>query len=374
MTSTHRLRFPARLVPVALGLVSAVCAADSTQDRLDALEARLAALEAENTHLRTRLGEVASPPAPTAADRAHALRVSGYTQIHAGFGGAPDARFVGTDDRLFIRRVDLAVKGDLAADFDFKIEAELSSGSLGEKSGHTPRLTDAYVRWQGSDQFGLKVGQFKSAFGRAQLMPNTKLPWVERPLASDRLTVSRQVGLAAEGQLGGELVPTTYQFGIYNGTGANNSFSVNSRPMTAGRLETLVWSDDDASWTLAANAYHYNPGAGRRLGWGVDTAVSRGPLRMEAEYLNVEYADLGRTADGWWVSGLWTVVPDWQAVLAVGSYDPDTGLPADDTLSWTVGTSTLLDGDNLKLTLNYLWGDAPTGREGRLLSRLQVKF
>ena len=83
--------------------------------------------------------------------------------------------------------------------------------------------------------------------------------------------------------------------------------------------------------TVAANAYHYDFGNDRRFGWGVDTALSRGPLQIEAEYLNVEYSTLGRTADGWWVSGQWQVDSAWQAVLAVGSYDPDTLTTRDDT-------------------------------------------
>ncbi len=373
-SSSSLTRVAATALGFAIGCASLSLAADDTESRLNALEARLAALEAENSHLRTQLGEVSSAQAATVADKARGLRVAGYAQLHADFGGAPDARFIGTNNRLFIRRFDLGVKGKLAHNFDFKVESELASGSLGEKSGHTVRLTDAYVRWTGIEDLTLKFGQFKSAFGRAQLMSNTKLPWVERPLVSDRLTVSRQVGIAAEGKIGGDVLPTSYEFGVYNGTGSNTSFSVADHFMTAGRVETLLWQDDRTSWTVAANAYHYDGLIGRRFGWGVDTAISHGPLTLEAEYLNVENNDTNNTSDGWWVSGLWQVDPTWQAVLAAGSFNADTRIGGFDTMSYTVGTSYLIDGDNLKLTFNYLWGDAPTGQDGRFLSRLQVKF
>ncbi len=395
---SRSLRFGAALF---LGWATSGFAAETDiEARFAALESRLAAVERENARLRSQL-EVRSvrPPAPPLAPAADAppsaaaaelpapapksilrsLKFAGYAQIHAELGGEPDRRFTDVDNRIFIRRVDIGVSGELSHGFAFKTEAELSSGSLGEKSGHTPRLTDAYVTWAATDQFGLKIGQFKSPFGRAQLMSNTKLPLVERPLSSDSLTVSRQVGIAAEGSADPG-IPLTYSLGFFNGTGANNSFTTNSEFMTVGRVAAQVWSNDKSVWDIATNAYHYDPataGRDRRIGWGIDTRFKFGRSETEAEYLQLTTDRTGlptATAEGWWITSLWNLAPQWQAVLRFDSYDPNTDLAGDDTTAWTFGGNYLVRGDDIKFSLNYLWGDSPAAHEGRLLGRLQVKF
>ncbi|WP_221030777.1 porin [Actomonas aquatica] len=365
--------------------------ADTTEtvadDRLDALERRLDALEAENATLRQRLGEVtaadAARPAPhsllsSASKASRNLRVSGYAQIHAEFGGTPDARWNGTDDRIFIRRAIAALQGDLNNNMAFKLETELSSGSLGEKSGHTPRLTDAYLTWKVAEDFKLQVGQFKSPFGRAQLAANTKLPLVERPLVSDRLTVGRQVGVALNGAFSEDL-PIDFTVGVFNGTGANASFTNNSNLMTAGRLVARPVRQENFGWEIAVNGFHYAPktaGTDDRTGWGFDTALVTGPLLTEAEYLRSNYSGPNGTpdADGWWVATTWQAAKQWQGVVRYGTYDPAEGINNDDTRLWTVGLNYLLSGDDLKLSLNYVNGDSPSGQDDRILSRLQVKF
>ncbi|MCC5023864.1 MAG: carbohydrate porin [Candidatus Synoicihabitans palmerolidicus] len=358
---------------------AATLAADSTvESRLAALETRLASLETENAHLRTRLGKhspAMRPDAPSASvgPKVKALKVSGYSQIHAEFGGAPDERRQGTDARIFIRRDDIALRGDLGHDFSFTLEAELSSGSSGEKSGHTPRLTDAYVAWALAEDFKVQIGQFKSPFGRAQLGSNTKFPLIERPLASDRLTVGRQVGVALMGQVG-ESIPLAFNIGIFNGTGANKSFTVNSQFMTAGRVVAQLWQQNQNNWEVAANAFHYDPsqvGSAQRVGWGLDTRIKLGAFTTEAEYLRSEYDEPGSPeyrAEGWWIS------TQWQGVVHYGVYDSFTNLPGDASLLLTLGVHYLLSGDDIKLSLNYLHGDASLGIGDRLLGRLQVKF
>lgn len=374
-----------RVAAVCCAFSAAHAVAADTESRLADLERRLATLEAENAHLRTRLGEpgvapapaVAPVPAPTAV---RSLNVSGYTQLHAEFGGEPDARFTGIADRFFIRRADLAVKGDLGENFAFKFETELSSGSLGAKSGHTARLTDAFVTWTADEALSLQFGQFKSPFGRAQLAPNTRLVTIERPLVSDQLTVGRQVGVGANGVVSPLGFPLRYSVGVFNGTGANASFSTHSEFMTAGRLEARIWEQDASAWDLAVNAYHYDPaatGTDRRVGWGMDTRFARGAFATEAEYLEANYdrsAGPDVTARGWWIGTLWKVSPQWQGLVHYGTFDPNADIGRDDSALWTFGANYLIRGDDLKVSLNYLLGDAPAGRASRLLGRLQVKF
>lgn len=384
MTAKTGSLLPHRRSCFALVLVAFLpaLAQGDTEARLAAMEARLVALETENARLRLQLDTPATTttrPAAATPSPGRALKVAGYVQLHAETGGAPDARFNGIDDRFFIRRADLSVRGDLGHDFAFKIEAELASGSLAENSGHRAQLTDAYVTWSPNDQAGLMFGQFKTPFGRAQLMANTKLPMVERPLASDRLTVGRQVGAALGGRIG-ETVPVSYSVGVFNGTGTNSAFTTDSDFMTAGRVSALLWSHDHTHWEVAANAFHHNPavtGRNERTGWGIDTRLTLGPVVTEAEYLKNEYDRTGQpvsAADGWWITSVWQAAPAWQLVLNHGRFDPDTNLPGDDTTSWTFGANHLIRGEDLMLSLNYLLGDTPAGRDDRLLGRVQVKF
>ena len=354
-------------------------AADSDlESRLNALEARLASLESENHHLRSRLGEASAAFAHARPDGMRSLKVSGYSQIHAEFGGSPDARWNGTQDRIFVRRADISLSADVGHGVSFKVESELSGGSLAQNAGHTPTLTDAYVTWAMENGLSLRAGQFKSPYGRAQLASNTIQPLVERPLASDRLTVGRQIGVALSGDLN-DSFPFNYTVGVFNGTGGNASFTTNSQFMTAARVVVQMLEHQGNTWELAANGFHYDPGTpgtDRRVGWGVDTAFKTGAFLTEAEYLRSDYEGPGRSrsADGWWIGSTWSPNPVWQAVVRYGTYDPSSLLPTDDTTLWTLGLNYLVHGDDLKLSLNYLLGDDSTGRDSRVLSRLQVKF
>src|SRR5690606_36430364 len=145
------------------------------------------------------------------------------------------------------------------------------------------------------------------------------------------------------------------------------------------RLSAQLWQAEATRGELAVNAIHFDPGVSaldQIRGWGVDGAVSWRDFGAEAEYLRTEFDSpaASRETDGWWVATVWTPLPHWQGVIRYGNYDPDTRTGLNATRTWTFGVNWLLLGDDLKLSLNYLTGEQPAGRDDRFLSRVQLKF
>lgn len=65
-----------------------------------------------------------------------------------------------------------------------------------------------------------------------------------------------------------------------------------------------------------------------------------------------------------------------QAVVRYETYDPNRVIGADDSSLWTVGLNYFIKGDDLKLCVDYLFGDpaGPLADQQRLLTRLQLVF
>jgi hypothetical protein len=59
----------------------------------------------------------------------------------------------------------------------------------------------------------------------------------------------------------------------------------------------------------------------------------------------------------------------------VENFDPSSLAANDATDSWTLGGAYLINGDNLKLTLNYMQGTVGNGdSNSRILGRLQLVY
>lgn len=370
------LTLSALLTP-ALGL-----AANSIEERLAALEQQLATLARENQTLRDQLAKPAAPSV-TIGGKETKLVLGGFAQIHAETGDAPDSRYAGIHDRFTLRRARLNLRGNFGREWAFKIESDFGANTVGASSGLRAQLTDAYVDWTPHAAAQIRLGQFKTPFGWEQLMPDTQNPFAERPLANDRLTVGRQIGLGLSGSIAGGRVD--YSVGAFNGNGVNTSNNDNNDFMTAGRLAAKAWTGTahghKGAWSVGANAFTTRDTGtftGTRQGFGLDTQFTLGPAALRAEWLRNTFDPVtgaSSAADGWHLTALYDVHPDWQLTARYETYDANTATTGNEDDTWVFGCNYRINGSDLFLTLNYFAGDAKFGgHDDRLIGRFQIVF
>ena len=358
-------------------------AASTIEERVAALEEKLASLSAENSALREKLNAKPGPTPVAIAGKATKLALGGFFHLHAENGDAPDSRYAGVHDRILLRRARLNVKGSFGNDWSFKLESDFGANTVGASSGYRAQLTDGYVDWTPHAAAQLRVGQFKSPFGWEQLMPDTQNPFVERPLASDRLTLSRQIGAGLSGAFAGGRAD--YSVGVFNGNGVNTANNDNSAFLTVARISAKAWTgtvqDKPAAWSVGANAFTTRDTGtftGRKDGLGLDTQFNAGPAILRAEWLrNTSDPATGATveANGWHFTALYDLTKAWQLAARFETFDANTATANTETDTLVFGFNHRIKGNDVVLTLNYLAGDAQIGGDDdRLIARLQVVF
>jgi phosphate-selective porin OprO/OprP len=357
--------------------------AGSLEDRVAALEQQLATLSAENKALRERNDAKPGALPVTIAGKETKLALGGFVQLHAESGDAPDSRYAGVQDRLLVRRARLNIKGSFGQAWGFKLESDFGANTLGTTAAYRAQLTDVYVDWTPHAAAQLRFGQFKTPFGWEQLMPDTQNPFAERPLANDRLTVSRQIGAGLSGTVAdGRL---DYSVGAFNGNGVNNANNDNSSFMTVARVSAKAWTgklgEHSAAWSIGTNAFTTRDTGtftGRREGLGLDTQFNAGPAILRAEWLhNTSDPVTGATvkADGWHFTTLYDLTKAWQLAVRYETFDPNTAIAANETDTLVFGFNHRIKGNDLVLTLNYFAGDARIGDDDdRVIARFQVVF
>jgi phosphate-selective porin len=371
----------------------------SGEERLRQLEARLARLETQLAaaaagtevqavvrdfrSLQRELGWDGKSPLTVAraAGRERKLSLGGFVHTHAEFGGAPDSRYTGINNRVVLRRARITTKGSFAEGFEFVLQPDFGNNSIAGNSGYRGGFADAYVAWNKHEAATVQLGQFKSAFGYEQLLSDTRTPMVERSLPNDLLTFSRQIGAAVLGSILNRRI--SYNVGAYNGNGVNNGNNDNDQFMYAGRISACVWSSGANRLTVATNGLSTRESgafSGRRTSWGLDGQLAVGRFEGQAEYLHsLQNRDVGAdvTMAGWSLLAGYFVVPKtWQALVRYETYDANTRIPATTSATWVIGANYFLQGDDIKFAFNYYLGD-PAGaapRAGRFMSRVQVVF
>lgn len=358
-------------------------AASSLEERVAALEEKLASLSAENSALREKLNAKPGPTPVTTAGKATKIALGGFFHLHAEHGDAPDSRYAGIHNRVLIRRARLNIKGSFGNDWGFKIESDFGANTVGASSGYRAQLTDGYVDWTPHATAQLRLGQFKTPFGWEQLMPDTQNPFVERPLASDRLTLSRQIGVSLSGAFADGRAD--YSVGVFNGNGVNTSNNDNSAFLSVARVSAKAWTgtvqEKPAVWSVGANAFTtHNTGSftGRKEGFGLDTQLKAGPAIVRAEWLrNTSDPATGATveADGWHFTALYDLTKAWQLAARFETFDANTATANNETDTLVFGFNHRIKGNDIVLALNYLAGEAQIGGDDdRVIARLQVVF
>ncbi len=347
-----------------------------------------------------------APPAKVAAaGREPTLQFGGLIQVQAETGDRGDARFSSSNDRFYLRRVRLNAAGRFLEEFDFRLELD-AAGSVGAQSGLRAQLTDAFVNWNRYTTANIRVGQFKTAFGFEQLYGDPRMPSIERTLASDRLTLGRQVGL----QVGGDLLDKrlSYALGAFNGSGTNNTSNDNNRFSWVGRISGQPWRGrlfgKSSALTVGANGYRSEdsglslpdlgidstPGTpdrdglftGGRRGAGADLQLVAGPFELWAEALRAQFRPTNRFPDrdfeaegGYLQATCFVWKTRLQLLVKHETFDPLRGAEFTTTTTDTLGFNYFIKGSDLKVMLNYLRVDIDRrpGQE-KILARVQVLF
>ena len=379
---------------------------DTTQ--VHALAAEVATLRAELDQLKKELGTEgkAGMVVVKPAGREPTLLFGGLLQPQMEFGDRGDLRFSDDNDRVFLRRARMNASGRFLEEFDFRIELDLS-GVGANTTGLRAQLTDGYVNWNRYAPANVRIGQFKTPFGGEQLAPDPRLLTVERSLASDRLTLSRQLG----GQVGGDLLGErlSYAAGLFNGNAVNTNFNDNDGFTWVARASSPIWQrardPNEARLTVAANAYGsrdvnvllpgdygFNAGGnantvnlfkGERHGYGADGEFKLPPFTFFGEYLRVRYEPSNDipanvvTAEGGCALAACDIVKQRvQAVVRWETFDPITNVDENATRIWTLGGNYYIKSHDIKLQGDYLLTDHEVGDEleGRFIGRVQVIF
>lgn len=417
---------------------TALAAAPTVEERLQALEAGLAQLQEENARLRAQLAgappaavpalpaaplvaavpaapasaAAAATPAPVSVDgparvvaggNEATLTLGGFIQGQYENGDAGDQRFVGISDRFYFRRARMSVTGSFAENFDFRVEADFGANTIGAGTGIRASANEVYVNWNKYPAANIRVGYLKPAFGGDQLWSDTTALTIERPLASDRIADGRQPGLGLYGSvLDGRV---GYIITAGHGNGSNSNLNDNDRNLGAARLYGTLFDTAAAGrFVGAVNAIRsedtatlkpgfgldFIPGGiddgifrGKRAGWGVDAQWTLNRLFLGGELLRERYEPdnaipaASFDAQGWQLTAAYMVVPRrLQAVLRREVFDPNLDVSGDATENWLAGLNYLVKGDDIKLMVNYLFGDAPglPDDSGRLLARIQLVY
>jgi phosphate-selective porin OprO/OprP len=103
----------------------------------------------------------------------------------------------------------------------YKIEIEVASLRTDATTNiNNGRVTDAYVEFAKSPYATLRAGQYKVPFGFEEMIPDSRLQFVERSIASAKFAPVRDIGLMLSGQFFDKKFG--YQVGAFNGAGQNN--------------------------------------------------------------------------------------------------------------------------------------------------------
>jgi phosphate-selective porin len=348
-----------------------------------------------------------APPATiVASGHAASVTFGGLVQVQAEIGDKGDTRFANGNDRIYLRRARLGAAGKFLEEFDFRLVGEFSAGSIGNVSAARAQITDGYVNWNRYAFANVTAGQFKTPFGFEQLYPDPKVPTIERSLVSDRLTLSRQLGVQAGGDLLDQRI--TWALGAFNGNGANNNFNDNGQFAIVGRLAGKPWRgrlfDEEATLAVGGGGYSSDDTGLSLLDLGVDstpntpdrdglfTGTRRGSA-VDAEFTTARFEVWGEAmrvhfepddaiprrsfdAEGWMVLGTWMALPKrLQAVLKEESFDPLHGVDGLSTRTTTVGVNWFLKSDDLRLSVDYLHVDVDRQpSQQKVLARMQVIF
>lgn len=290
---------------------------------------------------------------------------SGFLQ--AGYNYSEDV------STFLLRRARLVLAGDLykgdAGKADYKLQVELTG---------TPKILDLYFRYKPIDEFGIKLGQFKSPLSIENSEYNpTKLEFINYSLVVQRLARMSKQDLSGFNQngrdLGFEFLGSAfkqddysllnYELAIFNGYTLNANDNNKGKDIV-GRIivnpfkelsiagyyqwgEGALPTYDEATQKFTAQTED-NYVQLQRYGGGVAYKAKKGFAR--AEYIAGKTGELN--SGGFYVAGGYEFIKNWTAVARLDYFDDDIDNKDYSEQDYTIGIN-YAPWKPVNLKLNY---------------------
>lgn len=272
-----------------------------------------------------------------------------------------------------IRRLRLQAKGQIADNFEYKLDFRAESHVNMNKGGTSPNggITESWVGYKNTDAFRVRLGTMVFPFSREWQTSSANMTTIERALVSNVMANPFDSGLAFDGRLLDKKL--SYQFGVYDGSGGTfDGANVDGTrsPLTAARIQIDPLGEYNNGQAIfskktllsigiagffqkssAPGANPYNTGGLENVGAGtIDIGIQSGDLNVEGGYF---YS----TSDSYDMSGYYAqiaymIIPyAWQLW---GKYEVlvDESLENYDY----AGTTTVTESEDLSKTDYASWG------------------
>jgi len=278
----------------------------------------------------------AEPPAVTSSK---AFKLSGFSHI---LGTIQQTGL----DSVSVRRVRFTLSAEIVKNLKAKVTIDAIK---------SPILIDAQFDFAFAKHIGLRFGQFYVPCGVESTTSTSELDFINQSLAVDKLAPGRDTG--AQGRdIGAILTGSTsifnYNFGLFNGPGANKA-ETNDQKDFAARLGIKPFDFLSLGASYYKGRFSATSGAPavRRDKSGLDVAVFIGDVSLKGEYLWA--VDDHTHKSGWFAQAGWFVLPKKLQVLAkFDAFDKDTDAADDRADLFTAGLNWFFS-DKTKLQVNY---------------------
>lgn len=244
---------------------------------------------------------------------------------------------VDEDDGFEMNRRRIGIQGTFLKAFEYEVERELRRDNV---------WRDVFVNFRHFDNFQVRGGKFKMPFSLEQLTGPTDLDFIYRTNLVENLSPGREIGVSLHGQFHRRAFG--YEVGVFDGDGEDENARGDRNPGAKRTIAARITGRPLRRMKLPANAGELTVGVavtsgtvpeglnslrgrtafresfispvyvqGRRLRLGVEAEWQPGPFSAKGEYIRVTderslqgvmQEDLPAVvADGWYVSGTWTV-------------------------------------------------------------------
>lgn len=296
------------------------------------------------------------------------------------------------NDRFRIRRTELKFAGDLLGDERFKYTVMIDPSQVQEDNTRRTVLQDAFftldkIDWLPHHKFDL--GQYKLPLSEEGLRSSAKLDFAERSFIGRTFGDQRDVGA----MLTGEWPAVTYQAGVFNGSGQNQSDANDGKDL-AGRVvlrpfkawEVVGEAPDLGQLELGMAGYFRhdrgNTREKKRLGYELRYDYQRLSLKSEYAFGQGTAGSNATTenstlANGWYAQAGYMLLPEQlQAVARVDHFDPNEEVANDRETDFSLGLNYFIAKYHAKAQLNWVRKDEQGDEVGndQLIGAFQYAF
>lgn len=280
-----------------------------------------------------------------------------------------------------LRRTKFWLKGNSLAGegtWNYKVQANFL-----QSSEYRLQLQDAMVSYS-LNSFEVTAGQFVTDFSLQRKQSDYKIPLTERAHVINALvpgaeTMARDIGIEFKFD---KNETGSFSLGFFNGNGANTVSNVRNflfvnhgyiylseNPDIKFRLGYSLSYRDASSCRFTKILGSGISFSGKDFRFGLEELVSFGNLQLQSEYLEAHLG--GRKASGFYALADYTVAAKNLVTFSVERLR-DLNASTDDDPWYTIGYSYLLDGNNVKFSLDNGFQFVSDGTN--YLTTMQVQY